>query len=139
MIAMRLDDLELMEAWQERDPSLRWNVVFPLMETPGTESLGVVYFELEAGEALATHTDSRDEIVVLLSGSGEGTVGDESAPLSAGGLIFIPAMASHGFRNTGPATVRAVGIFAGATVTSTFEEPVMPVGERVFGRPADVE
>jgi quercetin dioxygenase-like cupin family protein len=132
MIAMQLNELNLMDGWQEHDPALRWKVQFPLMGMPGTASLGSVYFELEPGQVLPSHTDSRDEIVILLSGSGEGTVGNETSHLSAGGMVFIPAMEPHGFRNTGSETVRAIGIFAGAAVVSTFEHEVMPMGIRVF-------
>ncbi|GBD15913.1 hypothetical protein HRbin26_00808 [bacterium HR26] len=138
MFAVQSSDLELLQAWQEHDPRLRWRVQFPFMGVPNTESFGVVYFEVEPGDALATHTDSKDEIVILLSGHGEGTVGDETQRLSAGAVVFIPAMVPHGFCNTGTETLRAVGIFAGAMVTSTFAEPVMPLGQRVIGPPLAV-
>jgi mannose-6-phosphate isomerase-like protein (cupin superfamily) len=123
----------LFDAWQDEDDRLRWRVQFPLMGAPGTESLGSVYFEIEPGNALASHTDSRDEVVVLLSGSGEGTVGDETGQVNTGGMVFIPAMVPHGFRNTGNETLRALGIFAGAAVVSRFEHIVHPMGIKVFG------
>lgn len=128
MISRDLNTLELMDAWQEEGDAPRWKVQFPLLGERGTESLGTVYFEIEPGEALSTHTDSHDEIVVLLGGSGEGTVGDESGTLSAGAMVFIPAMVPHGFRNTGTETLRALGIFAGADLVSEFEYEVKPLG-----------
>lgn len=132
MIAVQLNELELIEARQDQEPSHHWTVQFPLAGTPETSSLGSVYFEIEPGRALPTHTDSRDEIVVLISGHGEGTIGDETRELSAGGMVFIPAMAPHGFRNTGTEIVRALGIFAGADVVSEFEHVCQPFGIRVF-------
>ncbi|CAN5511472.1 hypothetical protein BH23CHL2_BH23CHL2_31200 [soil metagenome] len=132
MIAKQLNTLELFDAWQQEGHSPHWRVQFPLMGVSGTESLGSVYFEIDPGQALPIHTDSRDELVVLLSGSGEGTVGEATAEFSAGGIIFIPAMAPHGFRNTGADTIRAIGIFAGAAVISTFEHEVKPMGMTVF-------
>lgn len=130
MIAKQLSELDLMEAWQE-ESAMHCRVTFPLLGVPGTESLGSVYFEIDPGDELAAHTDSQDEIVVLLSGSGEGRIGDETAEVSAGGMVFIPAMAPHGFRNTGSETIRALGIFAGSNVVSTFEHELQPMGTRV--------
>lgn len=132
MIAFQLTALELMESWQDEDPAARVRATFPLVGVHETESLGVVYFEVEPGQALATHTDSKDEIVVLLSGSAEATVGDETGQLRAGGLAFIPAMAPHGFRNTGSETLRVAGIFAGSDVVSEFEHPLQPMGIKVL-------
>ncbi len=132
MIAVQLNQLELMEGWHEEDPANHWRAQFPTLGMSEMESLGTVYFELEPGQELGSHTDSQDEIVVLLSGSGEGTVGDETAHLAAHGMVFIPAMVPHGFRNTGDETLRAFGIFAGAEVVSTFQRDVMPMGTRVF-------
>lgn len=132
MIVRDLQTIDLMDAWQEVDGAMRLRVTFPLLGEPGTEALGSVYFEIEPGEALGVHTDSQDEIVVLLSGSGEGTVGDETGQLNSGALVYIPAMVPHGFRNTGTETLKALGIFAGSAVVSTFEHEVMPEGVRVF-------
>ncbi len=101
-------------------------MVFPFLGERGT-----VYFEIEPGEELASHMDSRDEIVVVLAGTGEGYVGDESATVSAGGVVFVPAMAPHGFRNTGSETLRAFGVFAGANVVSEFEYEIKPLGLRI--------
>jgi quercetin dioxygenase-like cupin family protein len=133
MIAVQLDQLDLFHAWYEGDSGPQWRAQFPTMGQEEMASLGTVYFELDPGEALPVHTDSKDEIVILLSGSGEGTVGDEVETLHAPGMVFIPALVPHWFRNTGNATLRAFGIFAGADVISTFEQDVMPIGVRVFG------
>jgi len=132
MITAQLTEQELRESWQDEVPSARARSTFPLVGVPGTEQLGLVYFEIEPGNVLGMHTDSQDEIVVLLSGSGEGTVGEESGHLRAGGLVYVPAMVPHGFRNTGTETLRCVGIFAGADVVSAFEYALQPMGIRVI-------
>ncbi len=136
MIAIPLTNLELPESWQEGNPESRSRATFPLVGVPGTDSLGVVYFEVDPGNVLGTHTDSQDEIVILLAGSAEGTIGDETAELHAGSIAFVPAMVPHGFRNTGTETLRVVGIFAGADVISTFEEPLQPIGQRAIAHQA---
>jgi len=132
VIALQLTALELLESWQDEDPAARVRATFPLVGVRETESLGVVYFEVEPGNALATHTDSKDEIVVLLSGTAEATVGDETGELRAGALAFIPAMVPHGFRNTGSETLRVAGIFAGSDVISEFAYPLQPMGIAVL-------
>jgi mannose-6-phosphate isomerase-like protein (cupin superfamily) len=136
MIAAQLTELPLLESWQDGNPSARASATFPLVGVPGTDTLGVVYFEIAPGHVLATHTDSRDEILVVLSGSGEGIVGDETATVRAGALVFVPAMVPHGVRNTGTEPLRVVGIFAGADVVSTFEKLLQPMGVRVLSHQA---
>ncbi|MEZ4571003.1 MAG: cupin domain-containing protein [Thermomicrobiales bacterium] len=59
------------------------------MGVPGTESTGMVYFEIEPGNELGLHTDSPDELLVILSGTARATIGDEVADLSAGSVAFV--------------------------------------------------
>jgi quercetin dioxygenase-like cupin family protein len=140
MLAVQLDELDLFDAWYEGSTEFKWRAQFPTAAQPEMASLGTVYFELEPGESLAEHTDSKDEIVVLLSGSGEGNVGGEIGRLTAPGMVFIPADIPHGFKNTGDEKLRALGVFAGSDVVSRFELDVMPIGIRVFGeQPAGVD
>lgn len=113
MITAQLNDLELEEGWLENEPPKGWRATTPLSGVPEITSLGAVYFELEPGETLVTHCDREDEIVVLLSGSGEAKVGDETRNVDTHGIVFIPAMLPHGISNTGSETLRAFGVFAG--------------------------
>ncbi len=48
-------------------------------------------------------------------------------------------MAPHGLRNVGDETVRVVGFFSSNVVVSTFDQPVMPFGQRVVGTPPVLE
>ncbi len=130
-----LNHLDLLDAWYEDDPAMRIRVTFPFYAATGAEGSAVVYFEIEPGRYLGTHTDSAEEIVLVLSGTVEATVGDERGRLSAGQAALIPAMAPHGVRNVGDETARCVGFFAGAEVVSTFDQPMMPFGQRVVGTP----
>lgn len=95
----------------------------------------MVYFEIEPGHYLGTHTDSAEEILLILSGAVEASLGEETGRLTAGQAALIPAMAPHGVRNTGEVTARCVGFFAAATVESTFDQPMMPLGQREVGTP----
>ncbi len=130
-----LNNLELLHAWYEDDPAMRITVNFPFYAATGNVSSSVVYFEIEPGHYLGTHTDSAEEIVLILSGTVEASLGDERGQLSAGQAALIPAMVPHGVRNIGDETARCVGFFSAATVESTFDRPMMPFGERKVGTP----
>jgi quercetin dioxygenase-like cupin family protein len=139
MIAARLDELELMEVWYGGDPTMRLRVNFPFFLGTGTRSTAVVYFELEPGRRLGSHTDSAEEILLLLEGEAEVSLGDERGRLSAGEIALVPAMVPHALRNVGDETVRVVGFFSSNVVVSTFDEPMMPFGQRVVGTPPVLE
>src|SRR3954447_23436627 len=94
--------LDLMDAWHDSDPDhKRVHVNFPINTFTGTADSAVVYFELEPGERLGTHTDSAEEILYIVSVEGEACVGDDTARVRAGDLVVIPAMAPHGAHNDG--------------------------------------
>lgn len=135
MIAVRLQDLVLLEGWQEHDPALRNKVAFPLYAVTGTSQSSTVYFELEPGKALGTHTDSAEEILLVLGGTVEVTVGAETVTASQGTLALVPAMVPHGVRNVGAETARCLGFFAAPRVVSTFTRPIMPLGQQEAGMP----
>ena len=42
-------------------------------------------------------------------------------------------------RNVGDETVRVVGFFSSNVVASTFDQPMMPLGQRAVGTPPVVE
>lgn len=132
MITFQTGELEIGDFWLEEDPRARGKGGFPLVGVPGTESVGLVYFEIEPGNSLGLHTDSQDEVIVVLGGSALGTVGEETGELSAGGVLFIPAMVPHGFKNIGNDTLRCVGVFPNSDVVSTFEYALQPFGSRVI-------
>jgi quercetin dioxygenase-like cupin family protein len=132
MITVNLRQLELQEEWSEQDPSERLRSAFALHKGMGSGQASVVYFELEPGGAVGTHTDSAEEVVLLLEGTVQITLGAEQGMLSSGEFALVPAMVPHSVRNTGTETARAVGLFTSARVISTFERPLMPSGMRVF-------
>jgi quercetin dioxygenase-like cupin family protein len=139
VIGAQIDELELMEAWYEDDPTMRVRVNFPFFLGTGNKNTAVVYFEIEPGDRLGTHTDSAEEILLFLEGTAEVAVGDESGRVSAGEMAVVPAMVPHGMRNVGDETVRVVGFFSSNVVVSTFDQPMMPFGQRVVGTPPVLE
>jgi quercetin dioxygenase-like cupin family protein len=135
MQAVRIDELELFEGWSQSDAGMRVRAGFPISSGTGTKSTAVVYFELEPGEHLGNHTDSAEEVLLVVSGSGEATIGDEQAAVQTGTLAVVPALVPHSVKNTGEETLRAVGFFSSSTVLSTFDEPMEPFGTRYFSTP----
>jgi quercetin dioxygenase-like cupin family protein len=104
--------------------------------TTGLELEGghtVVYFEIPPGKALATHTESPEELVLCLEGEEiEAHAGDATGRLETGDLIVVPPTAPHGFRNGGDETARFVGFFSDSTNVVEFEHDLEPLGERMF-------
>jgi quercetin dioxygenase-like cupin family protein len=139
MIAERIEDLELMEVWYEDDPTMRVKVNFPFFLGTGTKNTAVVYFEIEPGYRLGTHTDSAEEILLILEGEAEVSLGDEQGRLSEGEMALVPAMVPHGLRNVGEETVRVAGFLSSNVIVSTFDQPMMPFGQRVVGTPPVLE
>jgi quercetin dioxygenase-like cupin family protein len=127
------DALELSDAWLDSDPSARWRLNVAFSELTGTESCSLICFELDPGCRLARHTDSAEELVLVLTGSAIARVGERERAVEAGGVVAIPQQAPHEVRNSGPGVLRAVGFFATASPVSRFDEPVMPGGTRVRG------
>ena len=135
MLAVQLAERDLVDVSSGTDETRRIRVDFPISSVAGAASTAVVYFELEPGEHSGMHTDSAEEIVLILSGRAEAIVGDERGELSAGGLGLVPALVPHDVRNVGEETVRAVGFFSSGTVVSVFDDPLLPAGRRVVGTP----
>ncbi|MBD0330205.1 MAG: cupin domain-containing protein, partial [Thermoleophilia bacterium] len=133
-------DLNTVELQENPMPGGSIRVEFPLSSALGTAASAAVLFELEPGNALATHTDSSEELLLVLGGEGEAHVGGETGRLREGQLAVVPPLAPHGIRNVGDTTLRVLGFFAGSTVVSVFDDRLGPEGERVFvtGAPTPV-
>ena len=128
MLTASTTQLDLLEAWIDSDPNGRVHPAFPINRFTGAQDTAVVYFEVEPGEYLPTHTDSPEEILYIVAGEGKAQVGDERAHVRAGDLAVIPSMVPHGIANTGTETLKVVGFFSSADVVSTFVEPLQPMG-----------
>ena len=126
MITFDLDAFELAPA----GPGLR--VSFPLHSATGTASTATVLFELDPGAELPVHTDSAEELLVVVQGTAEARVGDEVSRIAKHGVALVPPMVPHGVRNTGNDVLRVFGTFSSSTVVSTFERPFEPDGPQVF-------
>lgn len=139
MVAVQLAERDLLEVTSATDDTRRIRFDFAISSLAGAASSAVVYFELEPGEHTGMHTDSAEEIVLVLSGRAEAIVGDERGELNEGGLGLVPALVPHDVRNVGEETLRVVGFFSSSTVVSVFDDPMLPIGRRVVGTPVPDE
>jgi quercetin dioxygenase-like cupin family protein len=132
MLTASTPKLQLIETSQDGDPEHHVHVDFPINVHTGSADSAVVYFEIDPGDKLASHTDSAEEILYVVQGEAEAYVGDETGRLSEGDLAVIPAMVPHGVRNVGDTRLKVVGFFSEARIVSTFEAPLQPVGATVL-------
>ena len=89
MLTFDLDDFELMPA----APGLR--VSFPLHSATGTASTATVLFELDPGAELPVHTDSAEELLLVVQGTAEARVGDEVGRIGRHEVALVPPMAAR--------------------------------------------
>ena len=135
IVATNLNDAELHDGWWESDPELRARFALPMFWATGNSSTSVLYVELEPGCANGRHTDTPEEVLLILEGEVEVEIGVERAIAHQGGLVLVPSMVPHRFRNVGETTARVVGFFSANVVIANFEETVMPIGRKAAGTP----
>ena len=126
MTNFNLDDYELAPT----GPGLR--VSFPLHSSTGTASTATVLFELDPGAELPVHTDSAEELLIIVQGTAEARVGDEVGRIAKHDVALVPPMVPHGLRNIGDDVLRVFGTFSSSTVVSTFERPFEPGAPQVL-------
>jgi quercetin dioxygenase-like cupin family protein len=132
MFTVALDQLQPFEDWGQENPHHRFKADFPIFGGVGATNSVVVYVEIEPGMALGRHTDSEEEVILILQGVAEVSVGTERAILSSGQMVVAPKMEPHSLRNVGQETVKMVGFFGGGRVISTFDEVYAASGMRRF-------
>ena len=126
MLTVDLNAVEL----PDRGPGLR--AAFPISSAEGTAGLAIVWMELVPGGMLSEHTDSAEELLFVVEGEVEASVGSEQGTLRAGEAAVVPALVPHGLRNVSGETARVLGVFASSTNIAVFTEPHGPNGEQVF-------
>jgi quercetin dioxygenase-like cupin family protein len=114
----------------DRGPGLR--AAFPISSAEGSAALAVVWIELVPGGMLREHTDSAEELLFVVEGEVEASVGSDQGALRAGEAAVVPALVPHGLRNVSGETARVLGVFASSTNVAVFTEANGPAGEQVF-------
>lgn len=139
MITANLNTIDLFENRGKYTPSQHCRSNFPLLGAMGTETSCAVYFELAPGDHLGQHTDSAEEVLLILAGSVEVSVGEEKGQLSQGELAVVPIMVPHNLRNVGQETAKVLGFFGSPNIVATFDEEWLPADSRVVDTAAMAE
>lgn len=131
MITANLNKLDLYDNWNADDPAMRCRSAFPLLGAMGTENSAAVYFELAPGDYLGRHTDSAEEVLLVLAGTVDVSVGDEQGRLSAGEMAVVPEMVPHAIYNVGQDKARVLGFFGRRNIVATFDKVWQPANSNV--------
>lgn len=132
MTHVDLNNLELNEFIGKVDVKQHCKATFPLIGAHGSKELATVYFEILPGDNLGMHTDSAEELLIVLEGKLEATIGKEKASVSKGNIALVPKMMPHDLKNTGTEPARVLGVFGGANnIVATFEQEWLPTHSNV--------
>ncbi len=128
MHVARMEDLS--EQWVEGRADLRWRSTLGTTPEHGAKASSTSLLEVDPGCALPRHTDSAEEVVVVVAGAAEVEVDGETATVPAGGVALVPKDVPHQVRSAGDEPLRFVAVYADTDVVTRYEEPVQPAGER---------
>jgi quercetin dioxygenase-like cupin family protein len=132
MTIVNLNQIELNEFIGKEDEKQHCKATFPLFGAHGTQDLATVYFELAPGDNLGMHTDSAEELLVILEGELTASIGKEYSQVAKRDIALVPKMVPHDIRNTGSTTAKVLGVFGGANnIVATFEKEWLPTYSNV--------
>jgi len=87
-----------MQAWELDDiDASRAAEVRPYREFLRVPDLSAGLYVLETGATDPQSPHTEDELYYVVAGRAEVTVGDETRPVTAGSLVFVPATVPHHF------------------------------------------
>jgi mannose-6-phosphate isomerase-like protein (cupin superfamily) len=135
MISADLNKLEFHTGTVDGDPDVQAHFAFPMFWATGNATTAVLCVELDPGKSGPRHIDMPEEILLVEQGEVEIEIKDERAVFGPGGLVLVPAMVPHAFRNIGETRARIVGFFSSNTVLAIADDVVQPIGSRVIGSP----
>ena len=135
MFTAQLDQLDLFESWTQEDPQIASKSAIALSSREGSASTQVFYIVCEPHKRIGRHVHSAEEVLLVLEGTAEVSVGDERARLSVGAMALIPAGVPHEPINVGSDTLRCVGYLSSATALHTWEVSLMPMESTTFVTP----
>jgi len=136
MVSANLNELEFHTGTIAGNAEVEAYFAFPMFWATGNASTAVLCVELEPGKGGPPHVDMPEEILLVEQGEVEIEIGDERAVFGPGGLVLVPAMVPHAFRNVGDTRARIVGFFSSNTVLAIADDVVQPIGSRVIGSPS---
>jgi mannose-6-phosphate isomerase-like protein (cupin superfamily) len=128
MISVDPRSAEFSDSWQDEDEAARWRSAPGHSPSDGARDSGSSLLEVDPGHHLPRHTDSAEEIIVVVSGVAEVVVGEERSRVAAGGLALVPKCVAHEVRNAGEEVLRFAAVYAEPDVVTTYEHEVQPDG-----------
>ena len=75
------------------------------------DDITVIVEQIAPGDRIPLHTHPTNEVIVVIEGSPEITLGSETYLVGPGAIVFIPRETEHGTRNTGNDPVRIHAMF----------------------------
>jgi mannose-6-phosphate isomerase-like protein (cupin superfamily) len=76
----------------------------------GATQQSIWRIEHEPGEDVAKHWHEYEEVIVVLEGEGEATIGDETFPIGPDVSLIVPPYTWHGYRNLGTGYLKVLAI-----------------------------
>jgi mannose-6-phosphate isomerase-like protein (cupin superfamily) len=111
-------------------PNKRYLKVPMSPEVTGTHNATLLYSIISPGYTTGLHTHDGDEIQYIVSGRGEGTVGDKKSPVEPDMIIFSPRGVPHEIRNSGEETLKMLCIFAPPLKPSGYFEKAIEAAKK---------
>ncbi|MDQ4043482.1 MAG: cupin domain-containing protein [Actinomycetota bacterium] len=131
----QINEPDYVEFSAQADPAIGPRLSLAISTANGAATTIVAALDLAPGKRSGRHTHSVEEVVLVLKGTAEMTVGDEQVRLSVGEMVLVPALAPHELSNAGSEELRTVAFFPNAAFVSIFDEILSPVGSRVLITP----
>lgn len=88
----------------------------------GTTQLCIFEQWCDPGCGAPTHLHAVEEVLTVLEGQAEVSLGDEKSPMTAGQSLIVPAGIKHGFRNTGATTLHVQATLAAPIFEAAFDD-----------------
>jgi quercetin dioxygenase-like cupin family protein len=98
-------------------PNTTWSIALDPGSNAGmVRELTVLSERCAVGDTVPLHTHPIDEVVIVVSGVSDFTLGDERRLVHPGGVVFIPAGVPHANRNGGEEPMVFHCLFASETI-----------------------
>lgn len=132
MTTVNLNEVTLNEFIGKHKVLQHCKATFPMFRINGTKNSATVYFEIEPGDNLGMHTDSAEELLLILEGEGDVIIGNEKVRATERTLALVPVLVPHDIINSGSKKLKVLGFFGGASdIIATFEHTWLPTESNV--------
>jgi mannose-6-phosphate isomerase-like protein (cupin superfamily) len=105
-------------------PNTQWAMVVDPERDDGrhVNDVTVLFERMAPGDRIPLHTHTMSEAVVIESGRGDYTLGDERREVRPGSCVLIPSGMPHALVNTGVEELRLTGFFPSTVIDITYLE-----------------